>query len=64
MITSAMPQSRRKTFARPRRDARGRTQIRDEEIAKIQEIARAYRASDLLLRDRKQVTFGTQIMDA
>jgi DNA helicase-2/ATP-dependent DNA helicase PcrA len=38
--------------------------IRDEEIAKIQEIARAYRASDLLLRERKLVTFGTQIMDA
>ncbi len=38
--------------------------IRDEEIAKIQEIARAYRASDLLLRDRKLLTFGSQIMDA
>jgi DNA helicase-2/ATP-dependent DNA helicase PcrA len=38
--------------------------VRDEEIAKIQEIARAYRASDLLLRDRKLLTFGSQIMDA
>jgi DNA helicase-2/ATP-dependent DNA helicase PcrA len=38
--------------------------IRDEEIAKIREIARAYRASDLLLRERKLLTFGTQIMDA
>ena len=38
--------------------------IRDEEIAKTQEIARAYRASDLLLRERKLLTFGTQIMDA
>jgi DNA helicase-2/ATP-dependent DNA helicase PcrA len=38
--------------------------IRDEEIAKIQEIARAYRASDLLLRERKLLTFGMQIMDA
>ena len=38
--------------------------IRDEEIAKLKEIARAYRASDLLLRDRKLLTFGTQIMDA
>jgi DNA helicase-2/ATP-dependent DNA helicase PcrA len=37
--------------------------VRDEEIAKIQEIARAYRASDLLLRERKLLTFGTQIMD-
>jgi DNA helicase-2/ATP-dependent DNA helicase PcrA len=37
---------------------------RDEEVAKIQEIARAYRASDLLLRERKLLTFGTQIMDA
>jgi DNA helicase-2/ATP-dependent DNA helicase PcrA len=39
-------------------------QIRDMEIAKLQEIARAYRASDLLLRERKLLTFGTQIMDA
>ncbi len=38
--------------------------IREEEIARIHEIARAYRASDLLLRERKLVTFGTQIMDA
>ena len=38
--------------------------IRDEEIAKIQETARAYRASDLLLRERRLLTFGTQIMDA
>ena len=38
--------------------------IRDEEVARIQEIARAYRASDLLLRERKLLTFGTQIMDA
>ncbi|HLJ24351.1 MAG TPA: ATP-dependent DNA helicase [Candidatus Acidoferrales bacterium] len=38
--------------------------IRDEEVAKIQEIARAYRASELLLRERKLLTFGTQIMDA
>jgi DNA helicase-2/ATP-dependent DNA helicase PcrA len=38
--------------------------LRDEEIAKIQEIARAYRASDQLLRERKLLTFGTQIMDA
>jgi ATP-dependent DNA helicase UvrD/PcrA len=38
--------------------------IRGEEIGRIQEIARAYRASDLLLRERKLITFGTQIMDA
>jgi len=38
--------------------------IRDEEIAKLQEIARAYRVSDQLLRDSKLVTFGTQIFDA
>ena len=37
---------------------------RDEEVAKIQEIARAYRASELLLRERKLLTFGTQIMGA
>src|SRR5579863_5518587 len=49
-VLSAMPEDERR--------------IRDEEIAKIQEIARAYRASDLLLRERKLLTFGTQIMDA
>jgi len=38
--------------------------IRDVGIAKLQEIARAYRARDLLIRDRKLLTFGTQIMDA
>src|ERR1019366_7129223 len=38
--------------------------IRDSEIAKLQEVARAYRASDLLVRERKLLTFGTQIMDA
>jgi DNA helicase II / ATP-dependent DNA helicase PcrA len=38
--------------------------LRDEEIAKLQEVARAYRASELLLRERKLLTFGTQIMDA
>jgi DNA helicase-2/ATP-dependent DNA helicase PcrA len=38
--------------------------LRDEEIAKLQEIARAYRSSDLLLRERKLLTFGTQIMGA
>jgi len=38
--------------------------IREEEIAKLQEIARAYRASDVLLRERKLLTFGTQILDA
>jgi DNA helicase-2/ATP-dependent DNA helicase PcrA len=38
--------------------------IREEEIARIHEIARAYRASELLLRERKLLTFGTQIMDA
>src|ERR1700681_2132794 len=49
-VRSAMPEDERR--------------LRDEEIAKIQEIARAYRASDLLLRERKLLTFGTQIMDA
>jgi len=38
--------------------------VPDVEIAKLLEIARAYRASDLLLRERKLLTFGTQIMDA
>ena len=49
-VRSAMPEDERK--------------IRDEEITKQLEIARAYRASDLLLRERKLLTFGTQIMDA
>src|ERR1700722_6263136 len=38
--------------------------IGDEEIAKLQEIARAYRPTALLLRERRLLTFGTQIMDA
>jgi DNA helicase-2/ATP-dependent DNA helicase PcrA len=38
--------------------------VRDAEIAKLQEVARAYRASDILVRERKLLTFGTQIMDA
>ena len=38
--------------------------VRDVEIAKLLEISRAYRASDRLLRERKLLTFGTQIMDA
>jgi DNA helicase II / ATP-dependent DNA helicase PcrA len=38
--------------------------IRGEQIAELLETARAYRASDLLLRDRKLLTFGTQIFDA
>src|SRR6266851_2832417 len=49
-VRSAMPEDERR--------------IRDEEIAKMREIARAYRASDLLLRERKLLTCCTQIMDA
>jgi DNA helicase-2/ATP-dependent DNA helicase PcrA len=49
-VRSAMPEDERR--------------LRDLQIAKLQEIARAYRASDLLLRERKLLTFGTQIMDA
>jgi DNA helicase-2/ATP-dependent DNA helicase PcrA len=49
-VRSAMPEDERS--------------VRDLEIAKLLEIARAYRASDLLLRERKLLTFGTQIMDA
>jgi len=37
--------------------------IRAVGIAKIEETARAYRASELLLRERKLLTFGSQIMD-
>jgi DNA helicase II / ATP-dependent DNA helicase PcrA len=39
-------------------------EIRGIEIAKIQEIARAYRTSELLLHERKLLTFGSQIMEA
>jgi DNA helicase-2/ATP-dependent DNA helicase PcrA len=49
-VSGAMPEDERST--------------RDVEIAKLQEVARAYRASDLLLRERKFLTYGTQIMDA
>jgi DNA helicase-2/ATP-dependent DNA helicase PcrA len=49
-VRSAMPEDERS--------------VRDLEIAKLLEIARAYRASDLLLRECKLLTFGTQIMDA
>jgi DNA helicase-2/ATP-dependent DNA helicase PcrA len=38
--------------------------IREEEIAKQQEIARAYRASDRLLREGNRLTFGMQLLDA
>lgn len=38
--------------------------IRELELAKLEEIARAYRASDLLLRERKLLTFGSMLMDA
>ena len=38
--------------------------IREEEIARQQEIARAYRASDRLLREGNRLTFGMQLLDA
>ncbi len=38
--------------------------IRDAEINKLQEVARAYRASDLLIRERKLLTFGSLLMNA
>lgn len=38
--------------------------IREEEIARQLEIARAYRASDRLLRERNRLTFGMQLLDA
>jgi len=36
--------------------------LREEEIARQQEIARVYRESDALLRERRMLTFGTQLM--
>ncbi len=38
--------------------------LREEEIARQREIARAYRASDHLLRERNRLTFGMQLLDA
>jgi DNA helicase-2/ATP-dependent DNA helicase PcrA len=38
--------------------------LREERIAEQREIARAYRASDRLLRERHLLTFGMQLLDA
>jgi DNA helicase-2/ATP-dependent DNA helicase PcrA len=37
--------------------------LREEEVAEQQEIARAYRESEALLRERNLMTFGMQLMD-
>jgi DNA helicase-2/ATP-dependent DNA helicase PcrA len=37
---------------------------REDELARQREIARAYRVSDRLLRERRQVTFGSMILEA
>ncbi len=38
--------------------------LREEEIARQREVARAYRASDTLLRETNRLTFGMQLLDA
>lgn len=38
--------------------------IREEALAEQREVARAYRASDRLLRERNLLTFGMQLLDA
>jgi ATP-dependent DNA helicase UvrD/PcrA len=38
--------------------------LREDDIARQQEIARVYRESDALLRERRLLTFGTQLMGA
>ena len=38
--------------------------VREESIAEQREVARAYRASDSLLRERNLLTFGMQLLDA
>jgi DNA helicase-2/ATP-dependent DNA helicase PcrA len=38
--------------------------LREEFIAEQQEVARAYRASDRLLRDSNRLTYGMQLLDA
>lgn len=50
-------------------DARGKHEadevaVMEEVAAQQQEIARAYRASDTLLRDGRMLTFGTMLMEA
>ena len=47
---------------RARDAARRRAHLREEEIAEQREIARAYRASDRLLRERNLLTFGMQLL--
>ena len=44
--------------------AEDESSTREERIAEQREIARAYRASDRLLRERNLLTFGMQLLDA
>jgi DNA helicase-2/ATP-dependent DNA helicase PcrA len=49
--------------ARPQLDPED-LEDREDDLARQQEIARAYRVSDRLLRDRRQLTFGSMILEA
>jgi DNA helicase II / ATP-dependent DNA helicase PcrA len=53
------------TYAREKHGlAEDERSVREERIAEQREIARAYRASDHLLRERNLLTFGMQLLDA
>jgi DNA helicase-2/ATP-dependent DNA helicase PcrA len=53
------------TYARAKSGfAEDERKVREERIAEQREIARAYRASDRLLRERNLLTFGMQLLDA
>ena len=53
------------TYAREKHGlAEDEWRLREESIAEQREIARAYRASDHLLRERNLLTFGMQVLDA
>jgi ATP-dependent DNA helicase UvrD/PcrA len=55
---------RRKFAARKPAMAEDERAIAEEELQKQEEVARAYRVSEKLLRERKLLTFGAQLMQA
>ena len=65
MITNATSRDWRSATRRERATLPEDEQhLREEEIARQREIARAYRASDRLLRESNLLTFGMQLLDA
>lgn len=55
---------RRKYVARTSSLSEDARKYEEEEIARQEELARAYRTSERLLRERKLITFGAQLMQA